>query len=434
MTVTYNGQVSATQPIKVVKSSVGIFAINQAGSGPAVVTDANYKVITQTNPARPGQVLIIWATGAGPVSFDETQPPTTAVNIQSEAKAHVLVGGTDVTPSFVGRSGCCSGLDQIIFTVPQGVSGCYVSLAVQTDDPVVSNFGTIAVAPTGNATCSDPNGLSAQDFATLQSTGTLRSGFLGIGRGTFTTPSIAGVPATTATTDIAYGAFSKYDLATFTKSQGLFRSASIGSCVVFTFSGQNTQTTDPTKATPLDAGTPIDLSGPGLTAQLTQPAGFPGSYNATIQGDPLAAGGAFTFTGHGGADVGAFTATVNASPALTWTNKDQISTVTETAGQLITWTGGDPNGTVQITGGSSSGIETPIVGGSFICTEKNSAKQFNIPAAVLLTLPAEPADSLIPFGNLNVSSQGQLVKFTATGLDFGFALAYDSTGKSVSYK
>src|SRR5205823_8871179 len=131
---------------------------------------------------------------------------------------------------------------------------------------------------------------------------------------------------------------------------------------------------------------PIDLSGPGLTAQLTQPAGFPGSYNATIQGDPLAAGGAFTFTGHGGADVGAFTATVNASPALTWTNKDQISTVTETAGQLITWTGGDPNGTVQITGGSSSGIETPIVGGSFICTEKNSAKQFNIPAAVLLTL------------------------------------------------
>jgi uncharacterized protein (TIGR03437 family) len=391
MTVTYNGQVSATQPVKVVKSSVGIIAINQGGSGPAVVTDANYKVITQTNPARPGQVLIIWATGAGPVTFDETRPPTTAVNLQSQAKAHVLVGGTDVTPSFVGRSGCCSGLDQIIFTVPQNVSGCYVSVAVQTDDPVVSNFGTIAVAPTGNATCSDPNGLSAQDFATLQSTGKLRSGFVSVGRSTFTTPSISGLPATTTTTDTATGIFSEYQLSTFEKSRGLFSTASIGSCMVFSYSGQ-TVGTDPIKARGLDAGTLIDLGGGGLSTQLTQMAGFPGLYSANIQGDPIA------------------------------------------AGQLITWTGGDPNGTVQIIGSSSSGIEPPIVGGFFTCTEKNSAKQFNIPSAVLLTLPPEAAGSLFPFGFLSVGSSSQLVKFTATGLDFGFAIASDSTGKSVSYK
>ncbi len=365
ITVTYNGQTSATQPITVVKTSMGMFTVNQGGSGPGVVTDANFKLITRTNSAKPGQTLILWATGAGPVTFDESRPPTSTVNLQSEAKALIYVNGTSVTPSFVGRSGCCSGLDQINFKVPPGTSGCFISIAVQTSDPVVSNFASIAVAPSGG-TCSDSNGLSNADLAKLQSQGSLRIGVVGMGRISTTIPSIAGQPASTTISDNAFGSFVKYDVSTYNQSQGLFRSASIGGCLVFAFSGQNSQTSDPIKPVPLDAGAAISLTGPAFSGSLTKFAQVPGFYIATVTGDPFATGGAYTFAGPGGADVGIFNAHLNVAPALTWTNAAQITTVHESAGQLITWTGGDPAGTVQITGFSLSGIQAPNRG-SNIC-------------------------------------------------------------------
>jgi hypothetical protein len=202
---------------------------------------------------------------------------------------------------------------------------------------------------------------------------------------------------------------------------------------VFAFSGQNSQTTDPIKPVPLDAGAAISLTGPAFSGSLTKFAQVPGFYLATVTGDPFATGGAYTFAGPGGADVGIFNAHLNVSPALNWTNAGQITTVHESAGQLITWTGGDPAGTVQITGFSLSGIEAPIVGASFVCTAPNSAKQFTIPSAVLLTLPASPTDSLFPLGSLSVSAEGAFQSFTAPGLDIGFAIATDGSGKSVNY-
>ena len=68
LTVTYNGQASATAPIRVVRSAFGIFTLNQAGSGPGVFQNANsgtdQPVNTLTVGARPGQLVIIWGTGA----------------------------------------------------------------------------------------------------------------------------------------------------------------------------------------------------------------------------------------------------------------------------------------------------------------------------------------------------------------------------------
>ena len=199
------------------------------------------------------------------------------------------------------------------------------------------------------------------------------------------------------------------------------------------FSGQNTQTADPVKPVPLDAGSAISLTGPGFSGSLTRLAQVPGFYSATVTGDPFATGGAYTFAGPGGADVGIFNANLNVSPALTWTNAAQITTVHESAGQLITWTGGDPSGTVQIAGSSISGLEQPIVGASFLCTAPNSAKQFMIPGAVLLNLPPSPSDSPFPIGSMTVSAAGAFQNFTAPGLDIGFAFATDGSGQSVNY-
>lgn len=63
LTVTYNKQTSAPATINVVKTAVGIFAVNQKGSGPGVLQNVNTEtdrpVNTVINSARPGQAMIL---------------------------------------------------------------------------------------------------------------------------------------------------------------------------------------------------------------------------------------------------------------------------------------------------------------------------------------------------------------------------------------
>ncbi|MBM3814065.1 MAG: hypothetical protein FJW20_20755, partial [Acidimicrobiia bacterium] len=57
-----------------VRNALGLFTLNGAGTGPAVITDANFNVITYTNAARPGQTVIAWGTGLIGVTFPDNQP------------------------------------------------------------------------------------------------------------------------------------------------------------------------------------------------------------------------------------------------------------------------------------------------------------------------------------------------------------------------
>ena len=434
VTVTYNGQTSAPAPITVVANSLGIFANNGKGNGPGVAQLSKTGArITPAASAKPLDKVTIWVTGAGPVAFDESQGapnPPVDKDLRSLSNPQVYVGGKMVVPTFMGRAPTFSGADIVNFQLPADVAtGCYVPVSVQTNQPQVSNVVTIPIATNGGA-CSDANGLSSADLGKLQTNGSLRIGFVGTSR--TTTPAIGPVPG--STTDGAFAGFVKYDKATFNASQGVFRSSSIGGCLVFTFSGSSTATTDPFSATGLDAGASIGLTGPNsFSAQLMPIAQVKGFYSSQVTGDPFAAGGAYTFKGTGGADVGAFTAPVNQPPALTWTNASQITTVHESQGQLITWTGGDPSGTVIISGSSFNSFTPPFVGATFTCTAPDSALQFMIPSAVLLALPESPSVAGFATGSLNVESQTALSSFTATGIDVGWGFASDSTGQSVNY-
>jgi uncharacterized protein (TIGR03437 family) len=74
LTVSYQGS-SGSIAVQVLAGSFGTLTLNSAGSGPAVVTDASYVPITLVNAAHPGQTLILWGTGLGAVTGDETRPP-----------------------------------------------------------------------------------------------------------------------------------------------------------------------------------------------------------------------------------------------------------------------------------------------------------------------------------------------------------------------
>ena len=75
LTLTFNGQTSAAAPIRVVRNSIGIFTRNSAGSGPGIAQNFNSQtdqpLNTLVEAAQPGQVMILWGTGLGPVSGNE---------------------------------------------------------------------------------------------------------------------------------------------------------------------------------------------------------------------------------------------------------------------------------------------------------------------------------------------------------------------------
>lgn len=216
--------------VTVVTSNFGAYTIGQNGTGPAVVTESTsaapfYRVMTLTAPAKPGDVVTLWGSGLGPYSGNETEPPSeTGLNVN----AAVYLGDQPATISCQGRSSS-PGLDQINFTVPAGLSGCYAPIAVVVNG-IVSNFTSMSVSPDGS-TCSDPAGLPSTAINEVVSNGSLKVGFIELQKVAFS----ATVPIL-GPTNIKqdYGAAYFYDFNdhALLASRGLSSISSFNSCTI----------------------------------------------------------------------------------------------------------------------------------------------------------------------------------------------------------
>lgn len=453
LTVTFNGQTSANFPVQVVASQFGIFTINQGGSGPAVVQNVNSEsdrpVNTILNSAKPNQAMILWGTGLGPIAgSDRGTPPVGDLSQPIE----VLVGGRRANVLYKGRSGCCAGIDQIVFEVPSGTTGCYVPLVVKNGNSV-SNYASIAISQNGGV-CSDPFGYTASELNTANSTGKLNTGAVTLLK---TTIKAAAAGQTIETTsEFASASFYSYDAAQLVSSRGPGGNAvTIGACTLLTFSGDSTSSTDPIRARVLDAGALINVSGPNgakqipkvqggiYTATLSQSTGLPGGIPGLPGGIPglpgggasasyLTAGAYTTENGAGGVDIGAFRSNLTIPGNFTWTNESSISSVSRGADLGITWSGSDANSYVFVTG-TSIDITTKA-GGAFYCLERGSASRLTVPAAILLGLPASSVISGAQTGQLSVGITNEPTRFTARGLDSGSFSYLTMTAKLVGYQ
>lgn len=457
LTVTTGGQTSRPFSFRVTRSSFGIFTANQAGSGPGaiqnVISTSQQPTNALTQPARPGQTLIVWGTGLGPTTANEAggAVPGDLAGVNVE----VFVGGRSATVSYKGRSGCCAGIDQVAFVVPEGVEGCFVPVVVKTGD-VVSNFATIAVARTGNV-CSDPLSYNATDVEAAQNNGNFRLGIVSLNR-TRSQTSIPGVGSVNSNMDTGFADFSRYTLNQFVTSQGgndQGFAVSLGACSVVTFraSGNGGGTpVDPIRPVNLDAGDAITVRGPEGEKRLTRDANIGGYYaqlgggtelpnipglppGTQIPGLPGAtplflSPGSYTISAPGGTGpdaVGNFSVPFTLPALVTWSNQDAITSPARSSGLQITWTGGDSGSYVYMSGMSFAN-ET---GAMFVCIERASAQQFTIPSYVLSVLPASSGQ--IP-GFLSVGGTSSPVRFTATGLDAGYISTTSTTQKSVTWR
>ena len=148
--------VAAGQQPVVVKNAVGAstaLTVTVAPAAPAiffapvaaVLKNADFSLVGASNPAKAGDVLLVYATGLGATSAalptGTLVPATTTANTTVPVTA--TIGGKSATVAYAIASPGFAGLYQVAVTVPSGVSG--LSEIVLTQGTVNSNSVTIPV-------------------------------------------------------------------------------------------------------------------------------------------------------------------------------------------------------------------------------------------------------------------------------------------------
>ncbi len=408
LTVSYNGAASAAFSFNVVTSA---FGIDNYSGNTAVAQDplsATGAVFTPTSSAKPGQLVTIWGTGLGSDPADSDTTYTSTPHSVS-TPVQVYVGGVPATNITFAGASVYPGVSVIQFSIPAGVpNGCYVPVVIVTGTGAsitISNTPTFAIMNQGGV-CSEPlYGITGSQSTTVNETvGDVLIGQLAEGSaGTF---------------NIAETVFERISGTIFSSGSSSSGIVSIGGCVVTEYVSSSSGGGSSLSVTYLDAGT-INVQGPAGTYPLT--AISKGTYDSQLPATAIpTTGGAFVFNGSGGADVGAFTATVNLpNPILTWTNQSAAATINRAQGLQVNWTGGGSGTYVFISGSSES---NGVVAG-FSCYAPQSALQFTVPPYVLSVLPAGQ-------GSVLLENMTSYAPFSAPNINYGYGIGF--TGISVT--
>jgi uncharacterized protein (TIGR03437 family) len=133
ITVTYNGTASNIEAFQVKPANPAIFTLNGSGTGDAVIERyPGYAsdVIGATNPAKAGDVLILYGEGYGAPTqasaLSDGQIVATTVPVVADLPAVLLIDGNPVpTAYFGGAPGLVNGVLQVNFTLPQLAPGSH---------------------------------------------------------------------------------------------------------------------------------------------------------------------------------------------------------------------------------------------------------------------------------------------------------------------
>ena len=480
ITVTYNKQTSPQAPITVVPSAFGTYSVSSNGVGAGIVTRPDYQLASFASPFTPGDVLIIWGTGLGAVTGDEAGGPLPG-NVFPGTE--VFVGGQPASVQYAGRSGCCAGMDQIVFQVPATAPlGCFVPVSIRSG-AVVSNFTTIPIG-THDRACSDPVGVSSDIVARLAAGQAVNVGVAAVGPipilqsvGFSFTQGLADrfsrmlhanvteqqvkriiTARGSARTRLLKAEMKRYATilngrqmdvraairlarsfndngaaAGFTRLAGLDGLTSqfgsilppAGTCTVTNASSFNSRWPGVTTSA-RDAGTQMVLTGPVGTRILTRISN--GEYQADL-GSGFASGqlpaGTYTITTDGGTDVGPFT-TPLVSGQLQWTNGDAVAAVDRSQPFTVTWSGTGLTGYVLFGGASSDGL----VRTAFACVEEARKQTLTVPSFILSSMPAATANH----GYLFLTMHPFQNPFTAAGIDAGYFADFSVSWRQIPYQ
>jgi uncharacterized protein (TIGR03437 family) len=397
--VTLNGASSAVSSLTVQTASPGIFSQISNGKGPGAIQ--NYVSSTSTplnnvvTAIAPGGIVIIYATGLGPVSNPPADGAIGAGQTTMNAVT-VKIGTTTVTPQFAGLAPGYVGLYQVNAQLPSTLTqGCSVSVQLSVAGQV-SNTVTLSVAGGGNCTT------LASEFMPAPNS---NFGTINLVRGALTFPGSG-----TQSYNTMSAAFMKFGPAA---TPPLIAPPAGGGCLTDFFPNTSGLSTFPTftggVAGALDAGvltyTPAGSSPVTLTA-----AG--GVYQTQIA---AVNSGTHTMKGAGGTNVAAFTSSFNVPSQFNGQTNVSGSTFSQASGFTATWSAcPDPNGEVIV--GAFALDARNTFQGTVFCAASCSAGSFKVGSDLLNQLPLGNSGGAGVF----LAFIGVPVKFTATGIDAGY--------------
>jgi len=360
----YDGQPIGTRAIQVVPRSFAVY--QNPGQMQAAIQD-----VSLIHPAKPGQVVSLWGTGLGGVEGDEAAGPLPSGFAPDDFR--IEVGGIPARVLFAGRSGCCAGVDQIVFEVPPGVVGCFVPVAVRFPEwpsPTV----TMAIAE--GDTCVDPRGLPREVLKKFDA-GTARIAQLNPWGGTF----------------FEYSEMYEYPL------------IAPGTCAgsmdawISPFTDDRAKALFDTMTLKLDAGPALNFATPSGPIKAPLLNGYAGFYDSSILDVPVTPGDYRVDNGVGGMDVGPFASDFKVpEPAFAWSNKDELNTVSRQQPLTVRWNiGNGSQGFVWISGSLERPANTDGIASFGYCLERAGKGSLTIPADVLWRRGTESATKLTLF-------------------------------------
>ena len=427
ITVTYNGQTSSQAAITVVSSNLGVFTVTSDGQGAGIVTNADYSLVSVTKAsncggpyttcgaANPGNTLILWATGLGPVSGSDAAGAGLGVNMPN-IPLKLWLGGVQATVVYQGRSGCCVGEDQIVFVVPSNVpTGCSVPLAVQIGNQI-SNYTVLAVASSGSHTCTATNPIYSSD--TVQQLTTSNQPFTYGQVDVSRQPNYNTQGQLTGNNDTGKAQFISFTVPAADQPfiVSYLDPVPPGTCAVYNSLNPSGGGAYLNSIKALNAGVSIKVVGPSGSQTIPSNGG-----RVTLAAGTFLSPGSYTASGTGGADVSAFSApfTIPTPPTLTSPASGSSISLSRSSGLTLTWSGGGSNSYIEIDGESATD-NTNSNGASFSCFVLANAGTFTIPPSVLLALPPGP-------GGLDFKPSIFPAAFPATGLSIAsVSSSYDA--------
>ncbi len=487
VTVAYNGITSnsySPAQVTVAKSSVGVFTVNSRGLGTGVFTALDGTLKTYTNSAKPGDILTVWATGLGPIGTPDNVLPTAFPNFPN---VQVWVGGQSANVVYAGRSGCCAAVDQISFTVPAVANGCNVPVVVVSGGGS-SNTVSLPVSGSGGA-CTDTGPTLPTSILTSAAAGQqVKVAAIAIGPALFqgnaganqamakrlsaalhtqvSEPDVAKLKRafkarnpkairmamlkyasrwktldakTRATIAAQLGQTQEGALALFGGFGNEGVAAMIGgsqlpvagSCVVLP---NNYPSGLGVVNASLDAGPSLLLTSAAgsVTLKQTGAGQYRGLFGASVTGPDIPLG-AYTISGAGGKDVGAFSSTITVGSRLAISNKSSLATVDRTQPLTLTWTGGVAGNYVLImgntpgTGRYGDPYTTPA---NFACAEDAGKGTLTIPGYILSSLSATASGK----GTLLILPHPLSNQITIPGIDLAYFADGSSDSVNVTFK
>lgn len=472
-------------------SGFGFFTQERNGRGPLTAqnfVDApdpqnRFRFNAGNNPARPGQVMVFWGTGLGPVD-----PPVMAGEPSQGLRLaihqpEVWIGGLQAQVQYAGRAPGFAGLDQVQVVLPDGVpAGCAVPVLLRQQDRL-SNIGTIATVREQNRSrCVDSfepvlSGLSHGSIVLGHGFGRLGPGQLGPVAGyggpyppkphPFVTPGpgygggVRRGPGGVGSNGIGqYGIFA--GMHPFAGGDGLppgslyfnlgpdvvtarfvrlaegatydvgLPPVATNSCVSHGLGPYGVSDIFNGAVERLDAGNLL-ISGPGVALTLSPIPTAKGPLYAAKLPAPLQEG-TYSATGLGGPDVGPFGPATVQTPELVavTTTLEPGTEISKAAGLTINWTGGRTQDIVlirgrvfQIPAGVTRPVANPMAYSSqvFICTASAGAGEYTVPSDILALLP----EGLLTLNVAHLPSVDDIAHFEASGLDEGGVLRWIDT-------